>query len=323
VKALVQVGYGLPQDVLRLAEVDRPSVGDAGVLVRVAAASVNALDWHTTRGIPKVMRLTDGRPAPRKHIRGIDLSGVVEAVGKDVTSFTTGDRVFGGADGSFAEYVATTADRLAKLPDAVPHELGSTLCVAGLTALQAVRDKARVAAGDRVLVYGAGGGVGLFVLQLSKWLGAHVTGVTRTEHLDLLRESSADEVIDYSHEDFARRPERYDALVVVGGTRSLADCLRVLRPQGRLVIVGGPTDRLLGLLARIVGGMALSPFTRKPVSAFVAKSNAEDLRLLGQLVERGTVRPVIARTYRLDQGPEAIASVGSGAIGGKLVILTR
>jgi NADPH:quinone reductase-like Zn-dependent oxidoreductase len=322
-KAVVQIGYGQPADVLRVDDVDAPAMGERDVLVRVEAASVNALDWHTTRGIPKVIRLTDGRPAPRKRIRGVDLSGVVDAVGTGVTAFKAGDRVFGGADGSFAELAVTTADRLAATPPAVPDEQAATLCVAGLTALQAVRDKARVAAGHRVLVYGAGGGVGVFAVQLTKWLGADVTAATRTAHLDLVRSSGADAVVDYTRHNFARDGIRYDALVVVGGSRSLADCLRVLKPAGRLVIVGGPTDRLAGLLSRIVGGIALSPFTGKGVSAFVAKNDAGDLALLGQLVQEGRLRPIVARRYRLDQAIDAIGTVGSGAVGGKLVITRR
>lgn len=319
-KAVVQIGYGLPADVLRVGSVDVPVIGDRDVLVRVASASVNALDWHTTRGIPKFMRLTEGRPAPRTRVRGIDLSGVVEAAGKDVTGFRSGDRVFGGADGSFAEYAVTAADRLALTPASVSDEQAATLCVAGLTAVQAVRDKARVSRGDRVIVLGAGGGVGLYVVQLAKWLGAHVTAFTRTAHVDAVGCAGADEVCDYTREDFARRGQRYDAMVVVGGTRTLADCLGVLRRPGRLVIVGGPTDQLRGLAARIVAGMALAPFTRKQVTAFVAKNSAEDLALLAGLVATGTLRPVIDRHYPLDRCPEAIAHIGGGATRGKVII---
>jgi NADPH:quinone reductase-like Zn-dependent oxidoreductase len=322
-RAVVQLGYGRPADVLRVDDVDVPAMGERDVLVRVEAASVNALDWHTTRGIPKVIRLTDGSPAPRKRIRGVDLSGVVDAVGEGVTAFKAGDRVFGGADGSFAELAVTTVDRLAATPAGVLDEQAATLCVAGLTALQAVRDKARVAAGHRVLVYGAGGGVGMFVVQLAKWLGADVTAVTRTAHADLVRSSGADAVVDYTRHDVARDGQRYDALVVVGGSRSLADCLRVLKPAGRLVIVGGPTDRLAGLLSRILGGIALSPFTGKRVTAFVAKNDAADLALLGQLVQRGTLRPLVARRYGLGEAADAIACIGAGGVGGKLVIAAR
>lgn len=322
-KAVVQIGYGHPVDVLRIADVDVPALGDDSVRVLVEAASVNALDWHTTRGIPKIMRLTDGQQAPRSRVRGIDLAGVVEATGKNVTAFRPGDRVFGGADGSFAEHAVTSPARLARLGDAASFEQGATLCVAGLTALQALRDKARVVPGERVIVLGAGGGVGVFAVQLAAWLGARVTAVTRTTHVDLAHSSGAEIVIDYLREDFTRRPERHDVMVVVGGTRSLADCLRVLRRPGRLVIVGGPTDQLRGLAARILGGIALSPLTRKRVTAFVAKSTPADLALLGELVVTGRLRPMIDRRYPLDDGVAAIASVGSGAVRGKVVIVPR
>ena len=321
VKAVVQLGYGLPADVLTIADVDQPPLGDLDVLVRVVAASVNALDWHTTRGIPKIMRVSDGRSAPRKRIRGIDLAGVVEAVGTAVASFRPGDRVFGGADGSLAERAVTSADRLAMTPESVSHEQASTLCVAGLTALQAVRDYACVEPGQRVVVMGAGGGVGTFAVQLAAWMGAHVTAVTRTEHVQTLQSLGSDEVIDYTREDVARGAGRYDALIVVGGNRSLGDCLRVLRRPGRLVVVGGPTDRLLALGSRVLAGMALRPFTGKRVTAFVAKNRAADLQLLAHLAETGRLRAVISQMYPLIQAPDAIARVGSGCVGGKLVVV--
>jgi NADPH:quinone reductase-like Zn-dependent oxidoreductase len=321
VKAVVQVGYGVPADALTIADVERPQLGDRDVLVRVASASVNALDWHMTRGIPKVIRMTEGQPAPRKRIRGVDLAGQVEAVGKDVTAFRPGDHVFGGAEGSFAEYAATTADRLAQLPGGFTHEQAATLCLAGLTALQAVRDKARVRAGQRLIVNGAGGGVGTFVVQLAKWLGAHVTAVTRTEHVEVVRSIGADEVVDYSREDFTRRGERYDALVSIGGNPSLSDCWRVLRPSGSLVVVGGPVDRLLIIGLRLVVGAVLAPVTRRRAVGFITKNQQGDLVLLKQLAEAGKLRPVIDRRYALSQGADAIAYVGSGRVRGKVVII--
>jgi NADPH:quinone reductase-like Zn-dependent oxidoreductase len=320
-KAVLQRGYGSPSEVLAVADVDAPTLADDGVLVRVCAASVNALDWHTTRGIPRLMRLSGGRQGPRQPIRGVDLAGRVEAVGKRVTTLRAGDQVFGVADGSFAEYAATTVDRLARLPAGFTHEQAATMGVAGLTALQALRDKARLRAGQRVLVYGAGGGVGTFAVQIARWLGAHVTAVTRTEHVDVVRSIGADVVIDYSAEDFTRRNERYDALIDVGGSRSFAACRRVLRPSGTLVVVGGSADRLLSLATRLLVAVALSPVTRKRVVAFIAKNHASDLALLEQLAEAGSIRPVIDRRYPLDQAAEAIAHVGSGRTRGKIVVL--
>lgn len=317
---LVQLAYGLPADVLRVADVDRPPIADDGVLVRIAAASVNALDWHTTRGIPKVIRLTGGRTAPRHRIRGVDLAGIVVAVGKQVTRCRAGDQVFGTADGSFAEYAATTADRLAQKPAGLSSEHAATLPVAGLTALQALRDKARVRPGHRVLVHGAGGGVGSFAVQIARWMGAQVTAVTRSEHVDHVRSLGADVVVDYSAEDFSRRGEQYNALIDIGGTRSLADCRRVLAPSGTLVLTGGPTDRLRSLLGRIVMGLALSPFTNQRVVAFIAKSSPADLALLAQLAEGGHLRPAIDRTYPLHQAADAIAYLGMGRARGKVVV---
>jgi NADPH:quinone reductase-like Zn-dependent oxidoreductase len=323
VKALVQVGYGLPADVLVISDVPRPAATDHDVVVRVMAASVNALDWHTTRGIPKVIRLSDGVPAPRKRIRGVDLSGIVESVGKDVTTFRPGDRVFGSADGSFAELAVTPATRLVPLPQGVSFEQGATLCVAGLTALQALRDKARLRAGQHVLVLGAGGGVGTFAVQLARCLGARVTAATRASRIEPLRALGADAVVDYGAAGFPSDSQPYDAIVVVGGDRPLGSLRRALRPSGSLVFAGGPTDRVLALVGRILLGGALSPFTGHRVVGFVAKHDAGDLAELAQLVASCRLRPVVGRVYPLDRAADAITYVGSGAAHGKVVVSAR
>jgi NADPH:quinone reductase-like Zn-dependent oxidoreductase len=318
VKAIVQVAYGLPH-ALELREVERPRIGDGQILVRVHAASVNALDFHIARGMPLLIRAS-GLRAPRENIRGVDLSGRVEAVGKNVTGFNTGDEVFGGGDGSFAEYTATTPKRLSLKSSALTYEQAAAFFIAGLTALQGLRDKARLQAGQRALIIGAGGGVGTFAVQIAKWLGADVTAVTRTENIDLVRSLGADEVIDYRTEDFARRGKRYDVLFDISGNRSFADCRRVLAPKGMLVAVGGPAGRWLAPLTRLLGAVALSPFVSQTLTPFVAKPRAADLTLMQDLAVAGKLRPVIDREYALSEAAEALTYVGTGRARGKVII---
>jgi NADPH:quinone reductase-like Zn-dependent oxidoreductase len=319
VKAIVQVGYGSP-DVLALREVEMPRVEANGVLVRVHAASVNALDWHMTRGLPYFIRAFEGLRSPRQAIRGVDLAGRVEAVGAEVTGFRPGDEVFGGTSGSFAEYTATTPDRLALKPAGLTHGEAASLHVAGLTALQGLRDKARVRAGQRVLVHGAGGGVGTFAVQIARWLGAHVTAVTRTESVELVRSIGADEVIDHRREDFARRGERYDVFFDVGGNRPLSECRGVLTERGILVAVGAPPGRWLAPATRLLQAAALSPFVSQRLVPFVSRNDAEGLVLLKELAEAGTIRPAIDRRYPLAEAAEAVRYVGEGHARGKVVV---
>src|SRR5919106_2481078 len=216
-----------------------PASGDDGVLVEVHAASVNALDWHLARGVPIFIRMLEAIGAPKYRVRGIDLAGRVKAVGKTVTRFKPGDEVFGGSDASFAEFTVTTEKRLAAKPAGITFEQAATLNVAGLTALQGLRDRARVRAGQRVLVNGAGGGVGTFAVQIAKWLGAHVTAVTRAGSVDVVRSLGADEIIDHGAEDFTSRRDRWDVIFDIGGTRPFSRCRRVLEPDGILLAIGG------------------------------------------------------------------------------------
>ncbi len=318
-KAIVQVGYGGP-DVLALRDVEMPRVEGRGVLVRIHAASVNALDWHTTRGMPYLIRGVEGLRSPRHDVRGVDLAGRVEAVGSEVEDFQPGDEVFGGTNGSFAEYTVTTPDRLALKPARLAFEQAAPLHVAGLTALQGLRDKAELRAGQRVLVHGAGGGVGTFAVQIAKWLGAHVTAVTRTESVELVRSLGADEVIDHRSEDFTRRGERYDALFDVGGNRPLADCRRALTEHGILVAVGAPPGRWLAPATRLLAAAASSPFVSQRLVPFMSRNDAEGLVLLGELAEAGKIRPVIDRRYPLAEAAEAIRYVGEGHPQGKVVV---
>ncbi len=318
VKAIVQVAYGLPR-ALELREVEIPRIGDGQILVKVHAASVNALDFHIARGMPYLTRM-DGLRAPRDNIRGVDLSGRVEAVGKDVAGFNTGDEVFGGGTGSFAEYTATTPDRLSLKSHGLTHEQSAALFIAGLTALQGLRDKARLAAGQSALIIGAGGGVGTFAVQFANWLGAHVTAVTSTENIDLVRSIGADEVIDYRTEDFTRRGKRYDVLFDISGNRPFADCRRVLTRKGTLIAVGAPAGRWLAPATRLLGAAALSPFVSQTLAPFVAKPRSADLALMNDLAVAGKLRPVIDREYALRDTIEALTYLGTGRAQGKVII---
>jgi NADPH:quinone reductase-like Zn-dependent oxidoreductase len=322
-KAIVQEGYGSP-DTLKLREIETPAAGDDGVLVEVHAASVNALDWHLARGVPVFLRLLEAIGAPKHRVRGVDLAGRVTAVGKKVTRFKPGDEVLGGADGSFAEFTVTTEKRLAPKPQGVTFEQAATLNIAGITALLGLRDRARVRAGQRVLVNGAGGGVGTFAVQIAKWLGAHVTAVTRAGSADLVRSLGADEVIDHDAEDFTSRPDRWDVIFDIGGNRSFSRCRRVLDPDGILLAVGGPAGRWLAPASRLLHAVMLWPLTRRRrVVPFAAKSDPEGLALLAGLVERGTITPVIDRRFALSETAEAVRRLGAGHSRGKVVINTR
>lgn len=322
-KAILQGGYG-SADVLGLREIDTPAPGEDGVLVEVHAASINALDWHLARGVPVFLRAMEAIGAPKHRVRGVDLAGRVAAVGDGVKRFRVGDEVFGGADGSFAEFVVTPEKRLALKPAAVTFEQAATLHVAGLTALQGLRDRARLRAGQRVLVNGAGGGVGTFAVQVAKWLGARVTAVTRAGSVEMVRSLGADEVIDHGAEDFTRRGERWDVLFDVGGNRPFLRCRRVLAPDGILLAIGGPAGRFLAPASRLLGAAVLSAFTRRRrVVPFVAKSDPEDLALLAELVERGAIAPVIEHRYPLDETPEALRHLATGLARGKIVVNVR
>ena len=313
---MVQVRYGSP-DGLELREIEKPMIGDDGVLVRVHAASVNALDWHLMSRLPhligRLLRMS------RTSIRGADLAGRVEAVGKDVTRVKQGDEVFGAGPGAFAEYSATTEARVAPKPRNLTFEQSAALPVAGLTALQGLRDYARLQPGQRVIVYGAGGGVGTFAVQIAKALGARVTAVTRSGMVDVMRSIGADEVIDYTREDFVQRPERYDVLFDLGGDRPLGACRRVLVPNGIHVTAGAPAG-LWRLVSRLAQSQLRSRLGRQRIGSFMAKVRHEDLLALKDLAEAGKLTPVIHRTYALAAVPDAIRDVGTRGVRGKAVI---
>lgn len=322
-KAIVQEGYGSP-DTLKLREIETPVAGDDRVLVEVHAASVNALDWHVARGVPFFIPILEAITAPKHRVRGVDLAGRVTAVGKNVTRFKPGDEVLGGADGSFAEFTVTTEKRLAPKPPGITFEQGATLNVAGLTALQGLRDRARVRAAQRVLVNGAGGGVGTFAVQIAKWLGAHVTAVTRAGSVDLVRSIGADDTIDHDAEDFTSHRDRWDVIFDIGGTQSFRRCRRVMEPDGVLIAIGGPAGRWLAPAGRLFHALMLSSLSRRRrIVPFIAKSDSEDLAILAGLVERGTITPVIDRRYALYETAEAVRHLGEGHVRGKVVINTR
>jgi NADPH:quinone reductase-like Zn-dependent oxidoreductase len=319
-KALVQEGRG-SADVLHVRDIPVPELMEGRVLVRMRAASVNALDWHATHGgllleiISKMMRMPD------EPVRGVDVAGTVEAVGLNVTRFKPGDEVFGGAPASFAEYVRAREGGLLLKPPDLSFEQAATVSVAGRTALQGLRDHAQVRPGQRVLIHGAGGGVGTFAVQIAKALGAHVTAVTGPRTVDLARSLGADEVIDYTKEDFARRPERYDAVLDIAATRSLSDLRRVLVPNGMFVQVGAAkSGGWIAIFARIIGLIVRSRVLKQRVKFFVAQPGLDDLVYLKDLIEAGKLRPAIDRTYPLSEGREAVRYVGTGQARAKVVI---
>jgi NADPH:quinone reductase-like Zn-dependent oxidoreductase len=319
-KAVVQEGYG-SADVLHLREIDTPVVTDDVVRVRVRAASVNALDWHTVHGGRVLAAIGVLLRWPTNPVRGVDLAGEVEAAGKNVTRLRPGDEVFGTGRGAFAEYATATEDCLAPKPPQLSFAQAATLGVAGLTALQGLRDKGQVQPGQRVLIYGAGGGVGTFAVQVAKALGAHVTAVTGPNNLELVRSLGPDALIDRTAEDVTRREQRYDVIFDVAADRSLADLRRVLTPNGTLVLAGAAKGGgLLAMLSRPVAALVRSRLGRRRFVPFVAKARREDLLALTALIEAGKVRPVIDREYPLREVPEAVRYLGSGRARAKVVI---
>ena len=319
-KAIVQDRYG-SADVLELRDIDRPGIGDDQVLVRVHAAAVHVGDWHLMAGLPYLVRMGFGLRAPKLAVRGTDLAGTVETVGKDVTRFQPGDAVFGTGAGAFAEYTVAGEDKLAPMPAGLGFDGAATVPTSGTAALQGLRDVGNLQPGQRALIIGAAGGVGSFAVQIAKALGAHVTGVCSTTKVDLVRSIGADEVIDYTREDFAASEHRYDLIVDTAGNRSLSQLRRALAARGTLVIVGSEGgDRWIGGIDRQLRATVLSSFVSQKLSTFFSKQNQEDLEALRTLIESGHVRPVIDRTYPLDEVPDAIRYLHEGHARGKVVI---
>ncbi len=318
-RAIVRDTYG-PPDVLELGEADKPELTDDGVLVRVRAASINAADWYALMGTPYVARMQMGLRKPKSNILGVDFAGTVEAVGRAVTQLRPGDDVFGGKNGAFADYVCARRAVVAK-PAALTFEEAAAVPVAALTALQGLRDKGQLQAGQKVLINGASGGVGTFAVQIAKALGAEVTGVCSTRNVDTARSLGADHVIDYTREDFTRSDRRYDLLLDIAGSRSWSDCKRVLNPKATLVIVGAPKGNgplgPLGHIAKV--RLASVPSSQRAVF-FVAKFNMPDLVVLRDLLESGKVKPVIDKRYELNEIADAFRYMGEGHAQGKIVV---
>jgi len=311
-RAIVYHRYG-PPEVLQLQEVEKPVPADDEVLVRVRAASANPLDWHFMRGEPRIMRLMTGLTKPRLARLGVDAAGVVEAAGRGVTAFEPGDEVFGAFRGAFAEYACTRARAVSKKPVNVTFEQAACATVAGVTALQALRDNGRLRAGGKVLVNGASGGVGTFAVQIARCLGAEVTGVCSTRNVELVRSLGAHHVVDYTREDFTRRGERYDVVIDCVWSRSLAESRRLLAPSGRYVIVGVVPGRIFRAM---LAGFA----SAGKVSMMLARGRPDDRATLADLMRDGKVTPVIDRTYPLAQAREAIRYLEQGHARGKVVI---
>jgi NADPH:quinone reductase-like Zn-dependent oxidoreductase len=321
-RAITCKKYG-SADVLELRDVAKPGVEGDSVLVRVRAASANPYDWHFMRGVPYIARLmATGVRKPKQTVPGTDVAGEVESVGDAVTRFRPGDQVFGQVGrGSFAEYVSAPERLLALKPTNLSFEQAATVPLAGVTALQGLRDAGGIRTGQKVMIVGASGGVGTFAIQLAKWYGAEVTGVCSTSNLELVRSIGADHVVDYTREDYTRSGRRYDLIFQLGGTRSPGSLRRVLTPKGTLVLSSGDSPgRVIGPIGRIIKALILSPFVSQKMTALVAKASIDDLQILKTMIESGSVTPVIDRTYSLSDTAEAIRYVETGHARGKVVV---
>jgi NADPH:quinone reductase-like Zn-dependent oxidoreductase len=316
-RAVVRDQYG-GSEVLKLTDVEVPAIAEDGVLVRVAAVSLNRADWYTMTG-PFIGRPQMGVSKPKSRQIGFDFAGTVEAIGTQVSEFRPGDEVFGSHSRAFAEYVAVQ-DAVAHKPAHVSFEAAAAVPMAGVTALQGLRDKGELQPGQHVLVNGASGGVGTFAVQIAEALGAHVTAVCSPGNVETARSIGADRVIDYTSVDFTRGDVRYDLILDVAGSRPWSHCKRVLTPTGILVLVGGPSNRVLGPLGH-AARLALAALpSRRKAGFFIADVNRSDLDVLGQLLETRTITPVVERRYNLDDIADALAYLGRGHAQGKIVL---
>lgn len=319
-KAIVQDRYG-PPDVLRLTELDQPVPGQDRVLVRVHAAGINPADKMVMTGVPYLMRLGFGLRRPRARVRGMDLAGTVAAVGPGVTRLQLGDEVYGEGDGTLAEYALARPDRLARKPANLTFAQAAAVPMAALTALHAIRDHGKVATGQQVLIIGAAGGIGTFAVQIAKSLGAKVTGVCSTGNVDLVRSLGADRVIDYTKQDLRPDGQPYHLILDNVASHSLPDLRRLLTRDGTLLPNNGTSGgRWTGPLPRLARVMLIAPFVRQRLRLFVSSPNPDDLAALTELLEAGTVRPVVDQTYPLARAPEALRHVATGHTRGKVVV---
>ncbi|HUS12421.1 MAG TPA: NAD(P)-dependent alcohol dehydrogenase, partial [Pyrinomonadaceae bacterium] len=308
-------------DVLKCEEVEKPVPKDDEVLINVRAASVNPLDWRLMEGNPRFLRLFLGLRKPKSGRPGVDVAGEIEAVGSKVTQFKPGDAVFGACSGAFAEYACTAESKIAMKPDSLTFDQAASVNVAGLTALQGLRDKGKIQPGSKVLINGAAGGVGTFAVQIAKSFYAHVTGVCSTRNIEMVRSIGADEVIDYTRHDFTTSDQRYDLILDCVGNHSFSECRRVLNPNGRLVGIGAPHDAsMMAVLASITKDQVLSVFGSQKAVMFIAKASQEDLKLLAELITSGKLKPVIDRRYGWSEAPDAVRHVEEGHARGKVII---
>jgi len=319
-KAIVYHEYG-SADVLKCEEVEKPTPKDDEVLIKVRAASVNPLDWRLMKGkpralriVPRLLKIPIGRP-------GVDVAGEIEAVGSKVTQFKPGDKVFGGCRGALAEYATTREKGIVAKPDSVTFEQAASVNVAGLTALQGLRDKGKLQPGQKALVNGAAGGVGTFAVQIAKSFGAEVTGVCSMRNVELVKSIGADEVIDYTQQNFTTGNRHYDLILDCVGNHSFSACRRVLNPNGRLVLVGGPHDiTMIDLLVRPIKALGSSLFSDRKIVMFIAKLNQDDLTLLGELIATGKLKPVIDSRHSLSDAADAVRHLAEGHARGKVII---
>jgi NADPH:quinone reductase-like Zn-dependent oxidoreductase len=319
-QAIVQDTYGVA-DVWRAEETGQPAIGDDEVLVRVRAAGLDRGTWHLMAGQPYLMRLLgSGLRAPKNRVPGLDVAGTIVAAGAAVTRFGVSDEVFGISRGSFADYACARADKLTRKPANLTFDQAAAVAVSGLTALQGLRDAGRVRSGQHVLITGASGGVGTFAVQIAKALGAHVTGVCSTAKTGLVSSIGADEVLDYTHDDFADGRRRYDLILDIGGNSPLSRLRHALTPGGTLVIVGGEDGGRWTGMGRQLRALAMSPFVRQRLTTFVSRHRLADLETLAQLIEADRLTPVIGTTYPLHQAPAAMRDLLAGHARGKLVI---
>jgi NADPH:quinone reductase-like Zn-dependent oxidoreductase len=312
--------YGSP-DVIEIVKTEKPSPKDNEVLVKIKAASVNPLDWHYMRGSPYFMRLGSGIGAPNDFRMGVDFAGTVEAVGKSVTRFSPGDRVFGGKNGAFAEYLVIGEDRsIVKIPDNVTFEQAAATPIAGLTALQGLRDHGQLKAGQKVLINGASGGVGTFAVQLAKAMGANVSGVCSTRNVDLVLAIGADQVFDYTKEDYTQSGQKFDLIIDNVGNHSILKNRKALKPGGRLIIIGGGKGNWLGPMIQPISAMIIAPFVDEHLEMMLAQMRPDDLGVLADLMGRGELTPVFDRRYPLSETADAIRNSELGRARGKIII---
>ena len=319
-KAIVQVKFGPPKDVLDIKEIDKPIVGEDEALVQVHAASIHIGDYYTIGGLPYVMRPMFAAMRAKNRVPGTDIAGIVESVGANVTQLKTGDEVFGSYKGAFAEYVAFPEKSLALKPTNLTFEEASAVGVSALAALHAIRDHGKVQPGQRVLITGASGGVGTFAVQIAKALGAEVTGVCSTRNVEMVRSIGADHVIDYTQGDFTEGEDRYDLILDNVGNHSLSDTRKALTPNGKLLANGAPVGGWFGGIKDPLMAFASSLFIKQQGKPFLSMPKPEDLVTLRDFAEAGTIKPIIDKAYSLSDTLDAVAHVGEGHAQGKTVI---